>query len=81
MGRNKKFKAFRINPVIAREFEIACKLLGVTQSEIIEGLIREWNWVVMNRSKIAVNAPHEWRLLVKEAVDRFIRRCRVHEEG
>ena len=38
----KRAKLFRVNPMIAREFEIACKLLGVKESKIIEGLMSEW---------------------------------------
>ena len=38
----KRAKLFRVNPMIAREFEIACKLLGVKESQIIEGLMSEW---------------------------------------
>jgi len=49
MGRNKKFKAFRINPVIAMEFETACRLLGLSQSQVIEDFMCDWVRMIRNQ--------------------------------
>jgi len=52
----KRAKLFRVNPMIAREFEIACKLLGVKESQIIEGLMSEW----LDRIKDQLTLDHLW---------------------
>ena len=40
--RIKRAKLFRLNPLIASRFEMACRLLGLEQSKIIEKLICDW---------------------------------------
>ena len=69
MKRIKKVKGFRIDPVIAMEFETACRLLGLEQSKIIEELMREWldkiedqltldQFMDKNKPNVTINLTH-----------------------
>ena len=65
----KKVKGFRINPVIAMEFERACRFLGLEQSKVIEELMRDWldkikdqltldDFMAKDRPNVTINLTH-----------------------
>jgi hypothetical protein len=49
-----KGKFFRVHELVAKDFEVLCKILGVTERQAGELALREW--IRKNRSQVSLEA-------------------------